>query len=103
MNRPKPVFSASDTSVVSTVRELHSYFRNLQAYYKVLKGQVISKLEYNEDPAIVESLNSQLCEIDRKLRYIHILNNSASTVDEVIHLVEIKDEFCLPKETVKVG
>ena len=102
MDCPKPVFSTSDTSVVSTVRELHSYFRNLQAYYKVLKGQVISKIEYSEDSEIVDDLNSQLCEIDRKLRYIHILNNSASTVDEVIHLVEIKDEFCQPKETIKV-
>ncbi len=102
MDCHKPTFSSSDTSVISTVRELHSYFRNLQSYYKVLKGQVTSKLEYNEDPAMVEDLNSQLCEINRKLRYIHILNNSASTVDEVVHLAEIKDEFCLPKETIKV-
>lgn len=101
MDCHKPVFSTNDTSVISTVRNLHSYFRNLQAYYKVLKGQVISRLEYNEDPQIVDDLNSQLCEINRKLRYIHILNNSASTVDEVIHLVEIRDEFCLSKETVK--
>jgi hypothetical protein len=101
MDCPKPVFYASNTSIVSTVRELHSYFRNLQSYYKVLKGQVISKLEYNENPEIVDDLNSQLCEIDRKLKYIHILNNSASTVDEVINLVEIKDEFGLPKETIR--
>ena len=101
MDCPKPVFYATSTSIVSTVRELHSYFRNLQSYYKVLKGQVVSKLEYNEDPEIVEGLNSQLCEIERKLRYIHILNNSASTVDEVINLVEIKDEFRLQKETIK--
>ena len=96
------MFSSSDASIISTVRGLHSYFRNLQAYYKVLKGQVISKLECNEDPEIVDNLNSQLCEINRKLRYIHILNNSASTVDEVVHLAEIKDEFCSSQEVVKV-
>ena len=97
MDYHKPVFSTSNTSVISTVRELHSYFRNLQAYYKVLKGQLISRLEYNEAPEMADDLKSQLCEIERKLRYIHVLNNSASTVDEVIHLVEIKDEFCLSK------
>ncbi|MBE9047086.1 hypothetical protein IQ255_22250 [Pleurocapsales cyanobacterium LEGE 10410] len=102
MDCPKPVFSTSDTSVVSTVRELHYYFRNLQAYYKVLKGRVISKLEYNEDPEIVSDLNFQLCEIERKLKYIHILNNSASTVNEVVHLIEIKDEFRLSQETIKI-
>ena len=101
MDCHKPVFSTSDTSVISIVRELHSYFRDLQAYYKVLKGQVISKLDHDENSEIVDDLNSQLCEINRKLRYIHILNNSASTVDEVIHLVEIKDEFCLPQEAMK--
>ncbi len=102
MDCHKPLFSARDTSVTSIVRELHSYFRYLQAYYKVLKGQVISKLDHDEDSELVDDLNSQLGEINRKLRYIHLLNNSASTVDEVIHLVEIKDEFCLPQEAIKI-
>lgn len=102
MDCHKPVFSTSDSSVISTVRELHSYFRDLQAYYKVLKGQIISELEYNERPETIGELKTKLQEINRKLRYIHILNNSASTVDEVVHLAEIREEFCLEKQAVKV-
>ena len=102
MDCPKPVFSTSDTSVISTVRELHCYFRNLQSYYKVLQGQVISKLEYNDEPEKVNGLKRELDEINRKLKYVHILNNSASTVDEVVHLAEIRDEFFLDKKTVQV-
>ncbi|MEM8677673.1 MAG: hypothetical protein AAGF83_28010 [Cyanobacteria bacterium P01_G01_bin.67] len=101
MDCHKPVFSTSDSSINSTARELHAYFRNLQAYYKVLKGQVISELEYHERPETVEELKIKLQEIERKLRYIHILNNSASTIDEVVHLAEIREEFCLKKETVR--
>ena len=102
MNCQKPIFSVSDASVISTVRGLHSYFRDLQAYYKVLKSHVISELEYNNKPETINDLKNQLNEIDCKLRYIHVLNNSASTVDEVIHLAEIRDEFCLSKQTVEV-
>ncbi|MEL6911385.1 MAG: hypothetical protein AAFY63_18715 [Cyanobacteria bacterium J06643_13] len=101
MDCPKPIFYASNTSIISTVRELHSYFRNLQSYYKVLKGQITSKLEDTEDPEVANELNSQLCAIERQLRYVHILNNSASTVDEVINLVEIREEFHVPQEIIQ--
>lgn len=102
MNYHKPIFSTSDSSIISTVSRLHCYFRDLQAYYKAIRGQIISKLEYNSKPEEIEELKTKLNEVNRKLRYIHVLNNSASTVDEIIHLEEIKDEFCLTMQTVKV-
>lgn len=98
MNCPKPIFSVSDSSVISIVRGLHSYFRNLQSYYKVLQGQIISELEYTNHPEEIDELKKKLKEVNRRIRYIHVLNNSASTVDEVINLEEIRDEFSLNLE-----
>jgi hypothetical protein len=102
MNHTKPVFSSDNSSVICTVTALHSYFRNLQAYYKVLYGQVLSELEYTSKPEKVGCLKIQLSDINRKLKYIHVLNNSASTVDEVVHLEEMLNEFRLNEQTIEV-
>lgn len=94
MNCQKPIFSPEEhSSIIGMVSALHSYFRDLQSYYKILKGQVISNLEYSEQPETIEELKNQLDDINRKLKYIHVLNNSASTVDEVIHFEEMLHEF----------
>ncbi len=102
MNCSKPIFSPDNSSIICTVTALHSYFRNLQAYYKVLRGQVISELEYTNKPETIGNLKLKLNDINRKLKYIHILNNSASTVDEVIHFEEMLNEFRLSEQTVEV-
>ena len=102
MNCTKPVFSPDSSSLICTVTALHSYFRNLQAYYKVLHGQVLSELEYTDKPEKIGCLKMKLDDINRKLKYIHVLNNSASTVDEVVHLEEMLNEFRLDESTVKV-
>lgn len=102
MNCQKPVLTPHDFSVVCTVTALHSYFRNMQSYYKVLQGQVISELEYTDHPEMVGELKSKLNSINRKLKYIHVLNNSASTVDEIVHLEEMKNEFDFSEQPVEV-
>lgn len=94
MDCQKPIFSTKDkSSITSVVSSLHCYFRDLQSYYKILKGQLISELEYTDMPEKAEELKQKLKEVERKLKYIHVLNNSASTVDEVIHLEEMSSEF----------
>ena len=93
MNCQKPVLSPHDFSVVSTVTALHSYFRNMQSYYKVLRGKIISEIEYTNHPETLGELKNKLNKINLKLKYIHVLNNSASTVDEIVHLEEMKHEF----------
>lgn len=102
MNCTKPRFSPDNSSVICTVTALHSYFRNLQAYYKVLRGQVLSKLEYTDTPEKIGCLKMELNDINRKLKYLHVLNNSASTVDEVVHFEEMLNEFRLSEQAVKV-
>lgn len=94
MDCQKPIFLAKENaSISSVVSDLHYYFRDLQSYYKVLKGQIISEMEYDDIPEKSQELKQKLKEIERKLKYIHVLNNSASTVDEVIHLEEMASEF----------
>ena len=51
MSTSKPEFSADTSSVISIVTGLHSYFRDLQSYYKVLKGKLLSELEATNDEA----------------------------------------------------
>ncbi|MDJ0594610.1 MAG: hypothetical protein QNJ72_32320 [Pleurocapsa sp. MO_226.B13] len=102
MEFQKPAFSPDNPSVICTVTALHSYFRNLQAYYKVLRGQVISELEYTDKPEKIGDLKIKLNEINRKIKYVHVLNNSASTVDEIVHLEDMLSEFRPSEEVVKV-
>lgn len=94
MDCQKPVFSTKERATIgSVVSALHRYFRDLQSYYKILKGQMISEMEYSDIPERTEELKHELQEIERKLKYIHVLNNSASTVDEIVHLEEMASEF----------
>ncbi len=84
-------------SVLSTVSNLHSHFRDMQSHYKMLKADLLSQLESMGDKSESEENIKikiiHLKEIERKIRYFHILNNSISTVDELLHTEEMIAEF----------
>ncbi len=82
-----------DTSVISVVSELHSYFRDLQSYYKIAKGQVMSDIEACNDPEKSAQLQTDLKEINRKIDYFHVLNNAISTADVILHTEEMIKEL----------
>ena len=53
MDCHKPVFSTEEKASIScVVSALHGYFRDLQSYYKVIKGQILSEMEYSDIPEI---------------------------------------------------
>ena len=93
MSSSKPEFSADTSSIISTVTGLHSYFRDLQSYYKVLKGKLLSELEATNDEAQTETLKQKLSVVNEKMDYFHVLNNSISTVDVVLHTETMIQEF----------
>ena len=93
MSSSKPEFSADTSSIISTVTGLHSYFRDLQSYYKVLKGKLLSELEATNDEAQTEALKQKLSDVNEKMNYFHVLNNSISTVDVVLHTETMIQEF----------
>ena len=93
MNEPKPEYSNQSTSVISTVSSLHSYFRDLQSYYKVLHGKILSDLEAAEDQLQIEELKQKLQDVNTKINYFHVLNNSISTVNVVLHTEAMIEEF----------
>ncbi|MGK7935492.1 MAG: hypothetical protein AB4206_06770 [Xenococcaceae cyanobacterium] len=93
MNPSKPEFSANSSSIISTVAGLHSYFRDLQSYYKVLQGNLISELEATDDEAQTQALKQKLQDVNEKINYFHVLNNSISTVDVVLHTEVMIQEF----------
>ena len=93
MNPSKPEFSADTSSIISTVTELHSYFRNLQSYYKVLQGKLLSELEATEDELETQTLKQKLHDVNEKINYFHVLNNSISTIDVVLHTEAMIQEF----------
>ncbi|MDJ0903948.1 MAG: hypothetical protein QNJ55_34690 [Xenococcus sp. MO_188.B8] len=93
MSTSKPEFSADTSSVISIVTGLHSYFRDLQSYYKVLKGKLLSELEATNDEAQTEALKQKLSDVNDKMNYFHVLNNSISTVDVVLHTETMIQEF----------
>ena len=98
MTSSKPEFSADTSSLISTVTGLHSHFRDMQSYYKVLKGQILSDLEASDDAKKTEELKEKLSSVNEKINYFHILNNSISTVDVVLHTETMIQEFANPEK-----
>lgn len=83
----------SEHSVMEIATEMHNYFRDLQSYYTLAKGSLISQMESVSDDRQLKSLENQLHEIEEKLLYFHVLNNSISTVDTVLHTSKMIKEF----------
>ena len=98
MTSSKPEFSADTSSLISTVTGLHSHFRDMQSYYKVLKGQILSELEASDDAEKTEELKEKLSSINEKINYFHVLNNSISTVYVVLHTETMIQEFANPEK-----
>lgn len=82
-----------ETPVISVVSELHSYFRDLQSYYKIAKGEMMSKIEACNDKEKEQELHLELKQINRKIDYFHVLNNAISTVDVILHTEEMIAEL----------
>lgn len=92
MANSKPKFK-EDESIISVIAELHSYLRDMQSYYKITKGDVLSHLDAEIDPSKKTELQLQLQEINRKIDYFHVLNNAISIADVVVHTEEMIKEF----------
>jgi hypothetical protein len=93
MENRKPEFAIADRSVLAIVTELHSYFRDLQSYYKIAHGEAVSQLEVSTDSAQHEILLEKIKQIDEKMALFHVLNNSISTVSTLMHTDKMIEEF----------
>jgi hypothetical protein len=92
MENKRPEFGLND-SAISVVSELHSYFRDLQSYYQISKGDLLSQLESENEPQKQAELNARLKQVNRKIDYFHVLNNAVSIADVVLHTEEMVKEF----------
>jgi hypothetical protein len=92
MENKKPECSL-EAPVISVVSELHSYFRDLQSYYQIAKGELMSKTEACNDPQEAKQLQEELQKINRKISYFHLLNNSISSADVILHSEEMIQEL----------
>ncbi len=93
MENKKPELAIADQSVLSLVTELHNYFRDMQSYYQIQHGQVLSQLEANSDPATENALQEELKAVNEKITFFHVINNAISTVDTVVHTEKMIAEF----------
>ncbi|MEA5536641.1 hypothetical protein [Crocosphaera sp. XPORK-15E] len=93
MENQKPQWTMTEHSILAIATEMHTHFRDLQSYYKIAKGNLLSQMESASDEQQVLSLQEQLCEVEEKLTFFHVLNNSISTVDTVLHTPNMITEF----------
>ncbi|ACB54519.1 unknown [Crocosphaera subtropica ATCC 51142] len=93
MENQKPQWTLNDDSILSLATHLHRHFRDLQSYYKIAKGNLLSQIEATSAPQQLHSLQQQLLEVEEKLTYFHVLNNSISTVDTILHTSKMITEF----------
>jgi hypothetical protein len=92
MKNKKPEFGL-EMSPIPVVTELHSYFRDLQSYYKIAQGEIISQLESAHDQQAEEDLRLKLKKVNEKINYFHVLNNAVSIADVVLHTESMTEEF----------
>lgn len=93
MENQKPQWLMTEEPILSIATEMHNYFRNLQSYYKIAKGNLISQIESSSDEKQIKKLEQKLREIEEKITLFHVLNNSISTVDTVLHTPSMVTEF----------
>ncbi|WP_041933093.1 hypothetical protein [Gloeothece verrucosa] len=98
MENKKPEFAYQDISVISVVSELHNYFRDLHSYYQIAKGNLLGRLEAAQEKAENQQLKQELEELNKKIAYFHVLNNSISTVDVVLHTPDMISELATPSK-----
>jgi hypothetical protein len=93
MENKKPELAIADQSVLALVTELHNYFRDMQSYYKITHGSLLSRLESTTDASAEETLHQQIKDVNEKMTFFHVLNNAISTVDTVLHTEKMIEEF----------
>ncbi len=93
MENKRPEFGIKEHSVISIATEMHNHFRDLQSYYKIAKGNLVSQLEAMTDESKATEIQEKLREIEEKITFFHVLNNATSTVDTVLHTEQMIAEF----------
>ncbi|MDJ0731376.1 MAG: hypothetical protein QNJ33_15440 [Crocosphaera sp.] len=93
MENKRPEFAIKEHSVLSIATEMHNHFRDLQSYYQIAKGNLMSQLESMTDEDQVTEVQNKLREIEEKITFFHVLNNAISTVDTVLHTEKMIAEF----------
>ena len=93
MEHKKPFFDLGNHSPIEVASVLHSFSRNLQSYYKILQGELLSQLDQISDEVELTKLKAELQIIHQKIEYIHMLNSAASIADTVLHSPLMIEEF----------
>ena len=93
MKPEKPIFSIKDHSPIQVASAMHSFSRDMQSYYKIIYGQLIDKLDQTTDETDLVTLKAELQEINQKIEYFHVLNNSVSIVSTILHSPLMIEEF----------
>jgi hypothetical protein len=78
MENKKPLFGISNASPIEVATALHSFSRDMQSYYKIAHGQLLSKLDQTEDETELATIKAELQTVNQKMEYFHVLNNAAS-------------------------
>jgi hypothetical protein len=93
MDNKKPLFGISNASPIEVATALHSFSRDMQSYYKIAHGQLLSKLDQTEDESELTNIKAELQAVNQKMEYFHVLNNAASIVNTVLHSPAMIQEF----------
>ena len=97
MDNKKPEFSVNDQPVISLVTELHSHFRDLQSYYEISKGDILSQSEKATDPEKIQHLEEELKVVNDKINDFRILGHALSIASTLLHSDSMIAEFKPPK------
>lgn len=93
MEYKKPLFGLDNHSPSEVASALHSFSRNMQSYYKIIQGELLSQFDEVNDEAELTKLKAELQNIHQKIEYFHMLNSAASIADTVLHSPFMIEEF----------
>jgi hypothetical protein len=97
MENKKPLFDISNASPIEVATALHSFSRDMQSYYKIAHGQLLSKLDQTEDETELANIKAELQTVNQKMEYFHVLNNAASIANTVLHSPAMIEELRSPE------
>lgn len=98
MSKKKPQLDIENYSVSKLVTELHEYFRNSQAYYEVMQGEIIGKLGTSDDTEEEGELTEEMKIVTKKMSFFGALNDVLSAADRLVHAQSLVSEMELDED-----
>lgn len=98
MSKKKPQLDIENYSVAKLVTELHEYFKNSQAHYEVIQGEIRKEVEASDHSEKERAVTSEMKLVAKKISFFGALNDILSAADRLVHAQGIVSDIGLAED-----